>query len=31
MGRGNWATDPDYATKILAIFQRMLTYAQQQS
>jgi Mannosyl-glycoprotein endo-beta-N-acetylglucosaminidase len=28
MGHGNWATDPNYATKILAIYQRMVLYAQ---
>jgi Mannosyl-glycoprotein endo-beta-N-acetylglucosaminidase len=29
MGHGNWATDPDYATKVLGLYQRMIAYAQQ--
>lgn len=27
MGKGNWATDPDYAFKVLEIYARMLSYA----
>jgi hypothetical protein len=27
MGKGKWATDPDYATKILDIYARMIAYA----
>jgi len=27
MGRGNWATDPNYATKVIGIFVRMSVYA----
>jgi hypothetical protein len=26
MGAGNWATDPDYAGKVLAVYDRMLTW-----
>jgi hypothetical protein len=29
MGHGNWATDPDYAGKVLKVYLRMLTFAQQ--
>ena len=29
MGHGKWATDPDYATKILDIYARMIAYASQ--
>ncbi|MEX2504265.1 MAG: S-layer homology domain-containing protein [Egicoccus sp.] len=28
MGGGNWATDPDYASKILSIYRSMLTHAE---
>jgi len=28
MGGGNWATDPNYATKILSIYRSMLTHAE---
>jgi hypothetical protein len=27
MGKGNWATDPNYSTKILSIYFRMVVYA----
>lgn len=27
MGDGNWATDPDYARKVLAVYRSMLTWA----
>jgi flagellum-specific peptidoglycan hydrolase FlgJ len=30
MGHGNWATDPDYAGKVLKVYLRMLTVAKQQ-
>lgn len=30
MGRGNWATDPNYATKVIGIFVRMSVYAADQ-
>lgn len=28
MGHGNWATDPNYASKVIGVFQRMVTYTQ---
>jgi flagellum-specific peptidoglycan hydrolase FlgJ len=27
MGHGNWATDPNYAGKVLRIYLQMLAYA----
>ena len=27
MGRGNWATDPNYSTKVIGIYIRMVVYA----
>jgi hypothetical protein len=27
MGNGNWATDPDYAAKVLATYARMVAFA----
>ncbi len=30
MGHGNWATDPNYAGKVLKVYLRMLTFAKQQ-
>jgi hypothetical protein len=27
MGRGNWATDPNYSTKVIGIYVRMVVYA----
>jgi len=29
MGNGKWATDPDYSTKVLEIYARMIAYASQ--
>ena len=28
MGHGNWATDPNYASKVIGVYQRMVAYAQ---
>jgi hypothetical protein len=28
MGHGNWATDPNYASKVIAVYQRMVAFAQ---
>jgi peptidoglycan hydrolase CwlO-like protein len=28
MGHGNWATDPNYSSKVLAVYHAMITYAQ---
>jgi flagellum-specific peptidoglycan hydrolase FlgJ len=27
MGRGNWATDPGYAQKVLTVYGRMVAFA----
>jgi hypothetical protein len=28
MGHGNWATDPNYASKVIGVYQRMVAFAQ---
>jgi flagellum-specific peptidoglycan hydrolase FlgJ len=28
MGHGNWATDPNYANKVITIYRKMVTFSQ---